>query len=37
MLKYGLALYVIIEHNVQGLVQGIKKQSKILKENQAVI
>lgn len=32
MLKYGIALYVIIEHNVQGVVQGIKKQKKIWKE-----
>lgn len=36
MLKY-VALYIIIEHNVQGVVQGIKKQNKILKENQAII
>lgn len=27
--------YVIIEHNVQGVVQGIK--NKILKENKAII
>lgn len=26
MLKY-VALYIIIEHNVQGVVQGIKKQN----------
>lgn len=27
MLKYGVALYIIIEHNVQGVVQVIKKRN----------